>query len=117
MKKNQSDIHDLSIKLRDLGVGLEQEDDASGYLGVMLEHDTETGLLETNKSEMVECLIEVVGLDDGTTHGKYTPAEASPLVKYEEGKQESGTFIYSSFVDMILYLSVNTRPDVTYDVK
>ena len=117
MKKNQSDIHDLSIKLRELGVGLEQEDNASGYLGVILEHETKTELLETNKSDMVECLIEAVGLDDGTNHGKYTPSEASPLVKDEEGKQESGTFIYSSFVDMILYLSVNTSPDVTYDVK
>ena len=39
------DIHDLAIKLRYLGVDLEQEDDAAGFLGMALEQDLNTLLL------------------------------------------------------------------------
>ncbi len=39
-------INESTIQLRDLGVDLEQEDDAAGFFGVMLERDPETSLLE-----------------------------------------------------------------------
>ena len=39
------DIHDLAVKLRDLGVDLEQEDDSAGFLGLTLGQDSKTGLL------------------------------------------------------------------------
>ena len=34
--KNDDDIHDLAMELQELGVDLEQEDDASVFLGVTL---------------------------------------------------------------------------------
>ena len=35
--RNEDDIHDLTMKLRELGADLEQDDDASGFLRVNLE--------------------------------------------------------------------------------
>ena len=45
-EKNDDDIHGLEIEFLKLGVDLEQEYDASGFLGVTLERDLKTGLLE-----------------------------------------------------------------------
>ncbi len=40
-----ADIDDSVMQLCELGVDLEQEDDAAGFLGVTLERDPETNLL------------------------------------------------------------------------
>ena len=37
--KDESDMHDLSMKLRGIGVDLEQEEDAARFMGVNLERD------------------------------------------------------------------------------
>ncbi len=58
-------------------------------------------------------MIEALGLDDGYAKGKYTPAEAKPLVKDEDGEAVNGGFSYASVVGMLLYLSGHTRPDIT----
>ena len=43
--KDESDIHDLAMKLCGLGVDLEQEQDAARFLEVNLERDEETFIL------------------------------------------------------------------------
>jgi hypothetical protein len=42
-------INSSAMHLRELGVDLEQEDDATGFLGIILERNLETGLLEISK--------------------------------------------------------------------
>ncbi len=69
------------MQLRELGLALEQEDDADGFLGVMLEWDPETGLLEMKQTGLIKGVIKTLGLDDGLVKGKYTPSESKPLVK------------------------------------
>ena len=49
--------------------------------------------------------------------GKYTPSEAKPLVKDEDGEEASGTFSYSSVVGMLLYLLGHTHPEINYAVN
>ena len=44
--RNDDDIHDLAMEFLELGIELEKEDDASVFLGVTLEQDLKTGLLE-----------------------------------------------------------------------
>ncbi len=41
------------MQLRELGVNLEQEDNAAGFLGVTLEWDPETGLHEANWTDQM----------------------------------------------------------------
>ena len=101
--RDEDDIHDLAIQFRDLGVNLEQEDDAAGFLGVTLERDESTGLMQMKQTGLTDRIIEALGLDDGMVKGKYTPSEAKPLVKDEDGEEASGTFSYSSVVGMLLY--------------
>ncbi len=115
--RDEKDIHDLAIKLREQGVDLEQEDDAAGFLGVRLERDPQTGLMEMTQSGLIDRVIEALGLDVGMVNGKATPAEHAPLVKDVDGIQARKLFSYSSVVGMLLYLAGHSRPDIAYAVN
>ena len=115
--RDEKHIFGIAQHLCDLGGLLEQEDDAAGFLGVKLTRDNTTGLIEMKQTGLIERVIESMGLDVGTVNGKWTPAEAKPLVKDEDGEQGSGDFNYASVVGMLLYLSGHSRPDIAYAVN
>ena len=115
--RDEKDIHDVAMKLREVGVDLEQETDAAGFLGIRMERDPTTGLIEMKQEGLILRIIEAMGLDVGIVNSKWTPAEAAPLVKDSEGAPATGAFSYSSVVGMLLYLSGHTRPDIAYAVN
>ncbi len=96
------------MQLHKLGVDLEQKDDAAGFLGVTLDHDGLSGLLEMKQTGLIKRVIETLGLDNGYAKGKHTPEESKPLVKDADREGVHGGFSYSSFVGMLLYLSGHT---------
>ena len=67
--KDKSDIHDLAMKLGNLGVDLKQEEDAAVCMGVNLERDEETGLLEMKQPGFIDRVINAVGLDAAMAKG------------------------------------------------
>ena len=113
---NEDDVNDIAMKLQELIVYLQQQDDAAGFLGVTLDCDEYTGLLEMKQLGLIKQVIETLVLDGGMSKGKFMPEEANPLVKDEDGESVYGTFIYSTVVGMILYVSGHTRPDVSFSV-
>ncbi len=115
--KDTEDINSSAMQLRELGVNLEQEDDAAGFLEVTLEWDPETGLLEMKQTGLIKQVVKALGLDNGLVKGKYTPSESKPLVKNINGEVASGAFCYSSVVGLLLYLSGHTCPDITFAVN
>ena len=51
------------MKLCDLGVDIEQEDDSNGFMGVNLERDEETGLINTKQPLLINrAIISVYNL-------------------------------------------------------
>ncbi len=96
---------------------LEQETDAAGFLGIWMERDPDTGIFGNETGGTHTLYHWSNGLDVGTVTPKWTPAEASPLVKNSEGAPATGKFSYSSVVRMLLYLSDHTRPDIAYAVN
>ena len=114
--KDEKEIEKLARKLRETGIDLEQEDDAAGFLGVRMEKNAE-GKLEMTQEGLIDRIIEALGLNVGTVHGKFTPAEGNPLVKDEDGEAAVGDFNYSSVIGMLLYLSGHSRPDIAYAVN
>ena len=115
--RDESEIHKLAMQLREVGVDLEQEDDAAGFLGVRLERDTDSGLLEMKQTGLIDRVLLALGLDVGMINGKATPAEHAPLTRDEDGPPARGDFHYASVVGMLLYLSGHSRPDITYAVN
>ena len=112
-----ANIYRVAIELCKFGVALEQEDDAAGFLGVKMDRDSNTGLIEMKQTGLIGRVIEALGLDDGYVCGKHTPAKIKPLVKDKDGVAAVEGFSYSSVVGMLLYLSGHTRPDITYAVN
>jgi hypothetical protein len=96
------------MELRELGVDLEQEDNAAGFLGVTLDHDASSGLLKMKQMGLIQRVITALGLDDEYAKGKHTPAESKPLVKDADGEGAHDGFSYSSVVGLLLYLSGQT---------
>ena len=60
-------IDKVAMELCKLSVALEQEDDAAGFLGVLKECDSSTGLFELKQTGLIERVAEALGLDDGHT--------------------------------------------------
>ncbi len=52
----------VAMELCKLGVALEQEDDAAGFLGVKMECGSNTGLLEMKQTGLIERVVEALGL-------------------------------------------------------
>jgi len=115
--RNEAHIDNVAMELCKLGVLLEQETDAAGFLGVKLDRDKNTGLMEMTQTGLIDRVIEALGLDDGYARVKHTPAEIKPLVKDADGAPAVEGFSYASVVGMLLYLSGHTRPDIAYAVN
>jgi hypothetical protein len=65
----------VAMALRELGVDHKQEDNAAGFLGVTLDCDSPSSLLEMKQMGLIKRVIEAIRLDDGYAKGKHTPAE------------------------------------------
>jgi len=115
--RNEAHIDNVAMELCKLGVLLEQETDAAGFLGVKLDRDKNTGLMEMTQTGLIDRVVEALGLDDGYARVKHTPAETRPLVKDADGAPAVEGFSYASVVGMLLYLSGHTRPDIAYAVN
>ncbi len=57
---------------------------------------------------LIKQVLETLGLDIGTSNGKFTPAKRKPLAKHVCREPTSGDFNYSSVVGMFLYLAGHT---------
>ncbi len=74
-------INRVAMELHELDVDLEQEDNAASFLGVTLDCDASSGLLEMKQTGLIQRVITALRLDGGYAKEKHTPAESKPLVK------------------------------------
>lgn len=114
--RDEKDIHDLAMSLRGVGVDLEEEEDAAGFLGVTLDKQADGSIL-MKQDGLIDRIIDALGLDDGNVHGKWTPADQKPLVRDEDGEPARGEFSYAAVVGMLLYLTGHTRAEMAYAVN
>ncbi len=112
-----SDFLGLSVQLCAKGVDLEQKDAAAGFLRVHIKRDPETGFLKMMQKGLTKRVLKTLGLNVGTTNGKFISAKGKPLVKHVHGEPASGDFNCSSVIEMLLYLASDTHPAITYNVN
>ena len=84
-------INDSKMQLRESGMDLKHKDVTVGFLGVMLERDSGTGLPEMKQTGLIKRIIKALELDDGAK-GMFTPSESKPLVKNADGELASGDY-------------------------
>ena len=94
--------------MRDLGVDLEEEQDAAGFLGVSIEYDSVAKTIEMRQDGLIDRCIEALGLDSETSNTTTRPSSGNPLPRESEGEPASKEFDYASVVGMIMYLTGHT---------
>jgi hypothetical protein len=106
-------IDSAIAKLKALEMDLHYEDDVAGFLGVHIDRKT-NGTIELTQKGLIERVISAMGLEGATP--KATPAESGALPSDASGDPCDENFNYRSVVGMLMYLSSNTRPDLTFAV-
>ena len=99
-------------KLKELGYDLELEEkgDIFGFLGI--EFKLDGTIIHLSQTGLIEKVIKYTKMTDAT--GKSTPAAVQPLGRDADGEPFSEDWSYSAAVGMLLYLSSNSRPDLTF---
>jgi hypothetical protein len=71
-------INQVAIKLQDLGVDLEKEDDAARFLGVTLDRDASSGLLEMKQTGLIKRVSRLSVWMTGMPKGSILQSKPSP---------------------------------------
>ena len=111
----EKDIENLVEELRNEGFDLEMEGDFSTYLGIGIK-ESEDGTRCMTQKGLIERIIETTGMTD--CNPNKTPASTVALGSDKEGEPwDQLQWNYASVVGMLLYVSNNTRPDITFAVS
>jgi hypothetical protein len=113
--KNKSVIDDFVVKFRSMGFELEVEGSFEQYLGIKFERNSRDGTIELTQKGLINKIIAATGLEGCKPN--LTPASQLPLGKDEDGDSMSESWMYASVIGMLLYLSTNTRPDISFAVS
>ena len=102
-------------ELRDLGFDLDIEGDFSSYLGIKID-EFKDGTRHMSQKGLIEKVISAAGMKD--CNPNWTPTTQASLGLDPDGKPyDNIKWEYASIVGMLLYLSNNTRPDITFAVS
>jgi hypothetical protein len=110
------DIIDLFVaSLESLGFELTRESTFGEFLGIKMEHDKTNGTIHMTQRGLINKIINTVGLSE--CNPTCTPTTATALGADPDGPSMTESWSYPSVVGMLLYLSTNTRPDITFAVS
>lgn len=112
---DQATIDKFIQELRDLGFDLEIEDEFSSYLGIGIEEYPD-GTRHMTQKGLIKKVIQTTTLEDCKPN--WNPTSAASLGSDPDGEPYDQTgWNYASVIGMLLYLSNNTRPDITFAVS
>lgn len=95
---------------------IEVEEDYAGFLGIdITRHDD--GRIELTQTGLIQRILDALGLDDETVTIRTEPAATKCLGKEENSAPRKEHWSYPSVIGMLLYLSSNSRPDITFAVN
>ena len=107
-------IDELISFLHSKGLDLQREGAFQDYLGISFS-TLPDGSTHMTQSGLIKKIIQATGMNQ--CNPNKTPALKTPLGKDKDGEPMQDSFNYRSIVGMMLYLSGNTRPDITYAVS
>ena len=112
---NQSDLDTLFKNLDDKGFSFTREGTFTDFLGINFIKDPTTGTLTLTQKGLIQKIQAATGMED--SNGNWTPSGQAALGIDPDGPPMNESWSYRSIVGMLLYLSTNTRPDITFAVS
>jgi histone deacetylase 1/2 len=112
----------LEMEIRGLGVSnleqrhsfqLRDEGEVGDFLGIRI-HKQENGKFDLSQTGLINKIISATGMEDCNPIS--TPTSKAALGSDRDGDPFNEKWKYSAVVGMLLYLSSNTRPDITFAV-
>ena len=113
--RDPADIDWLIDELKKMGCDLTKEGSFSEFLGIKItDLGDGTGVHLTQKG-LIAKIINVTGMQG--CNPNHVPATQVALGSDPEGDMIKEVWSYSSVIGMLLYLSTNTHPDITFAVS
>jgi len=113
--KTVEDLDRLLGSLTEKGLTFTKEGSFTDFLGIKFSQDVDERTITLTQKGLINKVITATGLDD--CNPNWTPATTQCLGLDPSGENMTDTWNYSSVIGMLLYLSTNTRPDITYAVS
>ena len=111
---NQTIIDNLISSIESKGFELTREGTFSEYLGIKYNKD-ESGIITMTQEGLIQKIIEATGMEE--CNSNRTPSIKEALGSDPEGESMTDEWNYRSVIGMLLYLSTNTRPDISFAVS
>ena len=112
--KAMKTIDDIVRQLRQGGFDLKKDSTFEEYLGIQFDRKQDGSILMSQPG-LINKIITTMGMEK--CNPNKTPATKVPLGKDIEGELMNESWDYRSVVGMLLYVSANTRPDISYAVS
>lgn len=113
--RNENDIDILIRNLTNRGFELTREGSFSECLGIKFVREDTNNTITATQPGLIQKIIKATGMED--CNPNYVPASNTALGIDPDGEPMEEEWNYASIVGMLLYLSTNTRPDITYAVS
>ena len=111
---SKKDADDFIELFRKEGLTLTQEESFSEFLGIKFDTRPD-GSVEMTQKGLISKILKAADMEDCNPNS--TPAAQAPLGSDKEGAPMKEKWNYRAIVGMLLYLSTNTRPDITFAVS
>jgi hypothetical protein len=108
-------IDNFVAELKSRGFELTKEGTFSEYLGIKFEEDKDAGTITLTQKGLIQKILTATGMTDCNPNRH--PAAAAALGIDPDGLPYKEKWNYASVVGMLLYLSTNTRPDISFAVS
>ena len=113
---NQSDLDTLLSNLTKQGLEFTKEQGTfTDFLGIKFVKDAVNNTVTLTQKGLIQKIIEATGMRD--CNPNWTPAIQQTLGIDPDGEAMNEEWSYPSIVGMLLYLSTNTRPDISFAVS
>ena len=112
---NKKDLEKLLQDLTNLGLEFTREGTFTDFLGIKFVKDEVKNTVTLTQKGLIQKIINATGLQD--CNPNHTPALQACLGIDPDGEPMDELWSYRSIVGMLLYLSTNTRPDITFAVS
>jgi hypothetical protein len=113
--KRKQDVNEMVERLRKKGFELTREGSFSEFLGIKFEKNAEDGSINMTQKGLINKIIETAGMTD--CNPNWTPASTAPLGVDPHGEPVDEIWNYRSIMGMLLHLTTNTRPNLSFAVS